>query len=125
MTPIRLLTAAAISALIAAPAFAQDMSNPPVAPATPPPADGTMPMGDDASNLPPTADEAATPASATTADPTIVRQSSPTPVDQAYTLKAGDPSVTSNGPVPDTVVNRAKYGSPISNGGKRTTPKGN
>lgn len=41
------------------------------------------------------------------------------------TLKAGDANVVSNGPVPDTRANRAKYGAPESNAGKRSTPKGN
>ena len=30
-----------------------------------------------------------------------------------------------NGPVPDTKENRAKYGAPMSNAGKRTPAKGN
>ena len=30
-----------------------------------------------------------------------------------------------NGPVPDTAENRAKYGQPLSRAGKRTTPAGN
>ena len=40
-------------------------------------------------------------------------------------MKAGDPNVVSNGPVPDTRENRAKYGRPLSNAGKRSTPAGN
>ena len=50
--------------------------------------------------------------------------SSQTPDAQAG-LKAGDANVVSNGPVADTTANRAKYGAPMSNAGKRTTPKGN
>ncbi|WP_297511972.1 fasciclin domain-containing protein [uncultured Caulobacter sp.] len=53
-----------------------------------------------------------------------VPTSSQSPEAQA-TLKAGDANVVSNGPVPDTRENRAKYGSPQSNAGKRTAPKGN
>jgi hypothetical protein len=41
------------------------------------------------------------------------------------TMKAGDPNVVSNGPVPDTQENRAKYGKPMSNAGKRSKPAGN
>jgi hypothetical protein len=41
------------------------------------------------------------------------------------TMKAGDPNVVSNGPVPDTPENRAKYGKPMSNAGKRSAPAGN
>ncbi|MBP7703867.1 MAG: hypothetical protein KA105_01125 [Caulobacter sp.] len=122
MTPIRLLTAAAFSALLAGAAVAQDAGQPvdDTMPSAPPTASDTPPVTEE-SNTPmaPAAEQSATPASG------VVRQSSPTPVDQAYTLKAGDPSVVSNGPVPDTAENRAKYGAPISNGGKRTKPAGN
>lgn len=54
----------------------------------------------------------------------VVLLSSKSPDEQAM-LKAGDPNVVSNAPVPDTVANRAKYGRPLSNGGRRTPPKGN
>jgi hypothetical protein len=35
-----------------------------------------------------------------------------------------DTAVT-NGPVPDTVANRARYGGPASSAGQRSRPKGN
>ena len=54
----------------------------------------------------------------------VVPSSSQSPDAQA-SLKAGDPNVVSNGPVADTPENRAKYGKPMSNAGKRTAPKGN
>ena len=54
----------------------------------------------------------------------VVPVSSESPDAQA-SLKAGDPNVVSNGPVADTTANRAKYGAPMSNAGKHTTPKGN
>jgi hypothetical protein len=54
-----------------------------------------------------------------------IPQSSPTPSDQAFHLKAGDPNVVSNGPVPDTPENRAAYGKPMSHAGKHTKPAGN
>jgi hypothetical protein len=50
--------------------------------------------------------------------------SSPTPADQAYLLKAGEPNVVSNGPVPDTAANRLLYGGPTSNAGRQTAPVG-
>jgi len=53
-----------------------------------------------------------------------ILMSSQSPDAQAL-LKAGDPNVVSNGPVADTPENRAKYGKPMSNAGKRTAPKGN
>jgi len=34
-------------------------------------------------------------------------------------------TLVTNGPVPDTAANRAKYGSPMSNAGKKTAPAGN
>lgn len=37
----------------------------------------------------------------------------------------GNVQVVSNGPVPDTAENRAKYGGPMSRAGKRTAPAGN
>jgi uncharacterized surface protein with fasciclin (FAS1) repeats len=54
----------------------------------------------------------------------VVPVSSKSPEEQAA-LKAGDANVVSNPPVADTKANRAKYGAPMSNAGKRTTPKGN
>jgi uncharacterized surface protein with fasciclin (FAS1) repeats len=54
----------------------------------------------------------------------VVQVSSKSPDEQA-TLKAGDANVVSNPPVADTPENRARYGKPASNAGKRTAPKGN
>jgi len=122
MSLTRLLTAAAVSTLLAGPALAQSASSP--EPAPPPPAAPHADM----MMTPRTAEESAAPASANAVDPSapaVILQSSPTPPDQAWRLKAGDPSVVSNGPVPDTAENRAKYGQPMSNGGKRTRPVGN
>ncbi|MBI1405916.1 MAG: hypothetical protein GC145_07300 [Caulobacter sp.] len=61
----------------------------------------------------------------TAAKPVILPADSPTPVAQAYLLKAGDPTVTSNAPVPDTPAVRAEFGGPDSHGGKQTKPVGN
>jgi hypothetical protein len=69
------------------------------------------------------ATEAGAPASATIGAGGVT--SSPTPADQAYTLKAGEPNVVSNGPVPDTAANRRLYGGPMSNAGRHTAPLGN
>ena len=119
MTPLRLLAAAAVSALIAAPALAQDPSAMPQDSANMPPAAGQPARA---------ADQSGMPASAMTIDPAtgamVVRQDSVSP-EQAATLKAGDANVVTNGPIPDTAENRARYGAPMSNGGKRTTPAGN
>ncbi len=34
-------------------------------------------------------------------------------------------TTVTNGPVPDTAANRAKYGAPLSHAGKKTKPAGN
>jgi hypothetical protein len=65
---------------------------------------------------------AGTPAAATIGAGGVT--SSPTPADQAYLLKAGQPNVVSNGPVPDTAANRRLYGGPMSNAGRHTAPIG-
>jgi hypothetical protein len=81
----------------------------------------------------PAVTSAATPASAVAQDPSAplgsaanpIPQSSPTPTNQASALVAGDSTVVSNGPVPDTKANRAKYGQPLSATGRATKPAGN
>jgi hypothetical protein len=47
------------------------------------------------------------------------------PPGQAGALAAGDNQMVTNGPVPDTLANRAKYGGPKSHGGRKTKPVGN
>ena len=111
MTPIRIAAAAAVLALFAAPAMAQP-ADPSMPNQTTGPATNDQPMA-------PAATAAGQNASA------VILQSSPTPPDQAYALKAGDPSVVSNAPVADTPANRARYGGPLSRTGKRTPPVGN
>lgn len=66
--------------------------------------------------------QAASPASATIGAGGVT--SSPTPADEAFRLKAGDPTVISNNPVPDTPANRRLYGGPMSNAGRHTAPSG-
>ena len=102
------------------------------------PAGQAMPADPQASTPPPSAstDMATDPAAAptmpaATAAPDagvntsgVVPTSSKSPDEQA-SLKAGDANVVSNPPVADTKANRAKYGLPDSNAGKRTVPKGN
>ena len=58
-------------------------------------------------------------------DTSAVIRFSPTPPDQAYRLRAGDPYVVTNGPVPDTAQNRARFGGPMSRTGRSTAPVGN
>jgi len=113
--PLKTLTAlAAFATLAAAPAFAQST-------------DQMAPPADAATQMPAT--DMTAPADATAAmpmqTPVTILQSSPTPADQAYKLVAGAPNTVSNQPVPDTAENRAKYGGPMSNGGRKTAPRGN
>jgi uncharacterized surface protein with fasciclin (FAS1) repeats len=91
------------------------------------PADSTQAAPTTAADM--AADPAASP-SATSAPASGVNTSGVVPVssqspDAQASLKAGDPNVVSNPPVADTKANRAKYGAPMSNAGKRSTPKGN
>ena len=79
---------------------------------------------------PPAEAEAAPPAdtSATTSTETTA-STDVTPPAASATNYAQAASVTTttvtNGPVPDTAENRAKYGQPMSNAGKRTAARGN
>ena len=123
MSLTRFLGSAAVVALLATPAFAETgpapVNQPPVAESHPMNSQPMTPMS---------ADQMATAASATAVDPqapAVVLGDSPTAPDQAWRLRAGDPSVVTNGPVPDTAENRARYGAPISNGGRKTRPAGN
>lgn len=124
-TPV-LKTAASLAALSFATALAGSALAQAPAPADPMPAEEAA-MQDDA-----TADVAEpvqAPAAADIGDaaaqPAGIPTSSPTPVEQAYLLKAGDPTVTSNPPVPDTPATRSAFGGPDSNGGKKTRAVGN
>lgn len=115
----KLLTAAALAAAFVSPACAGPGYQP----------QPTQPMAAAPAQPPaPAAEEAAQPASATAVDasaPAVVLQDSPTAPEDAWRLKAGDPNVVANAPIPDTVENRRLYGGPISNGGRQTVPAGN
>ena len=59
-------------------------------------------------------------------DPAPMPAPAPAPAATSYGQSASFTTTTvTNGPVPDTKENRAKYGSPMSNAGKRTAPAGN
>jgi hypothetical protein len=115
LTAIRLTPALfAAAALMTGAAFAQD---------DPAPVD---PTSDTAAQAPTGVPVNAAATERTTPDGRpIMLLPSPTPASQAHLLKAGDPSVVSNPPVPDTADNRARYGGPTSNGGRKTAPRGN
>ncbi len=122
-TPI-LKAAASLAALSFATAMAGSAlaQTPPTQ--TPPPEEEVMPadMGTDVTAPSIDASDAV---AADAAQPAGIPTSSPTPVEQAYLLKAGDPTVTSNAPVPDTPATRRAFGGPDSNGGKQTRAVGN
>jgi hypothetical protein len=50
---------------------------------------------------------------------------SPDTSGQVQDVRLGDSTTVTNGPVPDTPANRAKYGGPTSMTGKKTRPAGN
>ena len=104
---LRLAAASAAALLLAGAASAQ-----PADPAPAPATDSAAP--------------AATPSDTPAADANgyNTRPASGAPTDLT-TAKAGDEGIVSNGPVPDTPENRAKYGKPDSNAGKHTSAKGN
>jgi hypothetical protein len=118
MRSIPLLLAVAAATMIAGAATAQtpggdtmggaappaDTSAPSDMRSGPPARDRTQPLGSEANPIP---------------------QSSPTPPEEASRLKAGDPTVVTNGPIPDTPENRARFGGPKSHAGRRTKPAGN
>ena len=64
-------------------------------------------------------------ADAATAPPAPAAPASSAALGDFTALKAGDPGVVSNPPVADTPENRARYGQPDSNAGKRSRAHGN
>ncbi|PHY19797.1 hypothetical protein [Caulobacter sp. BP25] len=134
MTAQRFVTAAAAIALMAGAASAQTTTG--AAPAPQAPVAGSLVATDPTltwvaptTTIDMAADPIASPSAMSAPEAGVnasgvVPVSSQSPEAQAL-LKAGDPNVVSNGPIADTTANRAKYGAPMSNAGKRTTPKGN
>jgi len=88
------------------------------------PADSSAPPSNDAAGAP-TAPQGAMAAPNAGVDTTGVRMSADQmPPDQVKALQAGDNQMVTNGPVPDTAANRAKY-QPLSHAGKVSAPNGN
>jgi hypothetical protein len=54
-----------------------------------------------------------------------IPENSPTPAPLAYRITPDDPAIVTNGPIPDTAANRARYGEPISHAGRLSSPAGN
>ena len=53
-----------------------------------------------------------------------IPENSPTPAALAYKILPGDPALVTNGPIPDTAANRARYGEPMSLTGRLSDPTG-
>jgi hypothetical protein len=75
-------------------------------------------QADTTAPVPPTAADAAGNAAGNT--PTIPDQTQ-APASSSATVSR----MVTNGPIPDTPANRAKYGAPMSHAGKKTAPAGN
>lgn len=73
---------------------------------------------------PPSASPADAPPPIAAIDPTRVTTGQ-APDAQVQALASGDNRLVTNGPVPDTAANRAKFGKPLSHAGKKTAPTGN
>jgi hypothetical protein len=113
-----MIAAAATATLLAGAALAQT-----------PAATGSNFTQNDTSVNPPAAavPPPATPADvapAAAADTATVAPAAGAPTERAPVATAGTDLVT-NGPVPDTRENRAKYGQPMSNAGRHTKAAGN
>jgi hypothetical protein len=114
-----LMTAAAFATLLGGAAYAQSADQPATTTDAAPPATQMTPGQPDAMST-----TATPPASQYNYNASTQPASSSTLGDPT-SMKAGDANVVSNGPVPDTRENRAKYGRPLSNAGKRSAPAGN
>lgn len=113
LTPIvtALMLATALPALAQSQATAPDQTG-----AVPPPS----------ATAPPVSDQNAAPAASGYGANTAAQvPADQLPPGQAAALAAGDNHLLTNGPVPDTPANRAKYGGPMSHAGRRTAPAGN
>jgi len=93
------------------------------APTTVNPMPEAAPAYPSTSSLPPIGSSSTAPLGSTSNVSATVTDASPT-ANPPGTVLAGTELVAS-APVPDTRENRAKFGSPMSNAGKRTAPAGN
>jgi hypothetical protein len=121
-----MLASATTAALLAGAALAQNDT------AVNPPSPGKLPPGaasDSAAPAPDSlskgsSDAAAPSAKSSSGDASTVAPAAGAPAQRAPSAAAGTEAVT-NGPIPDTKENRAKYGQPLSSAGKRTKAAGN
>ncbi len=118
-----MIASAAVAALMAGAAFAQQAGdtavNPPAANSPP----ASLPTGNAAAPRGPASLDVTAPR--TGADSATVAPAAGAPTERAPAASVGGADLVTNGPVPDTHENRAKYGSPMSNAGRLTKPAGN
>ena len=119
MSSATMLGAAAAVAILAAPALAFSQAQTPM---SRPGADINPPMS---ASTGPSVDSAPSAQTAGMNTSGVAVSASQLPPDQAHALAQGDNTMVTNGPVPDTLANRAKYGKPMSHAGKKTPPAGN
>jgi hypothetical protein len=112
-----ILAAAAASALMSGAAFAQPTDQAPASGAVNP-STGAAPADQTTTTTTTTTPDAAVPA-------TGAATSTSTTATDTATGTSVTTTLTTNGPVPDTAENRAKYGGPMSHAGKHTAAKGN
>jgi hypothetical protein len=111
-----MIATVAAAALLGGSAFAQAAAdtavNPPSAPSDP----GAAPSG--------AASDTTSPAPAAGASEASVAPAAQAPAERTSADSAGDADIVTNGPIPDTKANRAKYGAPLSSAGRMTRPTG-
>jgi hypothetical protein len=137
MTRFRLMLAAGALSLAAAAASAQpgpaDQPAPNPSPAMGAPAQNQPDAGGQDMNAPaqnhnaPAQNQDAAPSATGAGANTSAQVVAPSdaPPAQTQALAGGGNTLVTNGPVPDTPANRAKYGGPMSLTGKHTKPAGN
>jgi hypothetical protein len=117
-----MLAAGALSLTAAAAASAQQAPADQTPPGAPSPATGAPVQnqpGMGAQDMAPSAASAGANTSAQVVTPNDA------PSSQVQALSTGDNTLVTNGPIPDTPANRAKFGGPMSMTGKHTKPAGN
>jgi hypothetical protein len=126
---IHLATASAAIALLSGAAYAQTDAtpDPDTAPVTQgaTPSDTTAPPASDAATPPSDPDAATPPATAAAPPPVNSNPSAPAATQFAQQTASFSNLTVTNGPVPDTPENRAKFGGPDSRAGRMTQPTGN
>jgi hypothetical protein len=116
MKLIHLTIATAAAALLGGAAYAQEPT---------PPGAGSAPA-DSTTSAQPLPEDPTVPANSTTeAAPAAPAPAATTTATDASTGATLTNMTVTNGPVPDTAENRAKYGQPMSRAGKRTAARGN